>query len=97
MSIEYEVSWPVTAPAIHSVKADIGVGNLSTGDLAHIIEVMYAPGMWGMGLTMVNDRFGCNLDIMLRTVLSPVYNMDMHLIYEGKIRNFSCEMNLTLV
>lgn len=97
ISIEYEVSWPVTAAAIRKVGADIQVGNIATNDLAHIYELMYAPGLWGMDLHLASDRCWFSLDAILekpnrlKTALFDVY-----LVETTDYKHSSCEMGLTL-
>lgn len=97
ISIEYEVSWPVIAPAIRKVGADIQVGNIATDDLAHIYELMYAPGLWGMDMHLAYDRCFLSLDALLRYPgRTRAATVDMKLIQGATIQTSSYEMGLTL-
>jgi hypothetical protein len=96
ISIEYEVSWDVVAPAIRSFDVDVGVG--VPGDVANINLIMYAPGLYGMDVHLANDIKTYNIDALLRHSSPPsTYGSTIKLIaYTGADVDKTYEMGFTL-
>jgi hypothetical protein len=95
-SIEYEVSWQITEPAIRKVGADIAVEDQDS--VAHIYELMYAPGLYGMAVTIASDRCIYNLDARLAVYNSVNnHNMDVILFYPGRPTNGSFEIGVKII
>jgi hypothetical protein len=95
-SIEYEVSWQITEPAIRKVGADIAVEDQDS--VAHIYELMYAPGLYGMAVTLASNRCWCSLDVLFFTKnKSQTYTLGLMLYYPGKPTNEALDMSLIII
>jgi hypothetical protein len=93
-SIEYEVSWPITEPAIRKVGADIAVED--QGSVGHIYELMYAPGLYGMAVTLASDRCLYSLDALFSAQNnSQIYDLNVIIKYQPTNQTF--DMSLTIV
>lgn len=95
ISIEYEVSWAVTAPAIHKVGAEIGV--VDNNVASYISELMYAPGLWGMDMILARDRCLLAIDaLFVKANKIRTCSMDVVLVGSTEYENMSYEMGLML-
>lgn len=95
VSIEYEVSWPIVAPAIRKIGADIGVKDM--GEIAYIHELMYAPGLYGMDTILSSDRCILYVDTLIaKKNLPGVYGVGFFLYDPGTVTDAKFEMGLTI-
>jgi hypothetical protein len=93
--IEYEISWPVIAPAIWLYDSKIEPGNFDTNDFKPIELVMYAPGLYGMVLTLIaGDKCWYTIDMLLKNAEPMTYTTDMILYYGGTPASYDVSMTL---